>query len=118
MRLLRTTRAALLLITGITLAATTTTANAASTRQQDTCAWGLLCVYDEPGFTDRGLSIPTVPSGSCNHYGNANWRSARNFTNQYARLWDHSDCTGANRLLSPGDGVGDLGFGASSVGGL
>lgn len=118
MRLLRTTRAALLLITGITLAATTTTANAASTRQQDTCAWGLLCVYDEPFWADRGLSIPTVPSGQCRGYPFANWRSSSNFTNVYVRLWDRTNCTGANKLINPGESIGDLGFGASGVGGL
>jgi hypothetical protein len=118
MRLLSTARTVLLLTMGITLAMTTATANAAPTRpMSEGCAWGLLCVYSEAGF-NGGLSIPTVPSGSCDHYRYADWRSARNFTNQYVRLWDGSDCVGANRLLPPGYSVADLGFGASGVGGL
>jgi hypothetical protein len=83
------------------------------------CSWGQLCAYHEAGFGGNTHAvIDPVPSGSCDGYSRADWRSAINITNQYARFWDHNDCTGANKLLPPGYSTADFGFDANGVGGL
>jgi hypothetical protein len=155
MRLPSAIRTFLLFATGIILATTTATANAApitrhtpsasaKTPARDTwadpftgggapaasasrhsmpvpagCSWGQLCAYHEAGFGGNTHAvIDPVPSGSCDGYSRADWRSAINITNQYARFWDHNDCTGANKLLPPGYSTADFGFDANGVGGL
>ncbi|TDC44366.1 hypothetical protein E1281_34240 [Actinomadura sp. KC345] len=126
MRLPSAARTVLLLTTGITLAMTTAPATAAPTGGSAasaapipaSCDWGRVCVYNDPGFKGGGTTVPTVPSGRCTGYSSADWQSARNTTNNYVRLWDNSNCTGANKLLGPGYSVSDLGFGAAGVGGL
>lgn len=157
MRLPSATRTVLLLTTGITLAMTMATANAAPTSSHQPaasaktsagaattypftggaqatyslrnslsaagsrvqCNANKICAFRETGFGGPVYAaLDLVQSGRCEGYSRADWRSAINNSNGYARFWDHNNCTGANRLLAPGWSTADFGFAANSLGGL
>lgn len=80
-----------------------------------------LCLWTGANFTGQLILSDTVRSGQCGaldiYFPGA--RSAVNRTNQYARFWSNSNCTGSNYLLFPGwSSVSNFGFQARGLGGL
>ncbi|MGP3934495.1 peptidase inhibitor family I36 protein [Nonomuraea sp. KM88] len=79
------------------------------------CPVGRICLWQGANFTGLKMVAPETAPGSC-RWTAVPYQSAYNRTGALQRLWQNTDCTGANRYLPSGSAIDQVG-GFKSVGG-